>query len=173
MEKEKPKKGNKKKSVKVYTFEVFLLEAPVTEAFAKENPEVSRTIQILGNQTLEKLHDVIFKAFDREDDHLYEFQLGNELHDPDGSCYVLPIDLESPFSEDKNIAGDVTKTKIDSLNLVVEQSFGYWFDFGDDWMHQINVISIDDKTPEGKYPRITERIGDSPPQYTDWDEEEE
>lgn len=173
MGKENPKKGNIKKSVKVYTFEVFLLEAPVTEAFAKENPEVLRTIQILGNQTLEKLHDVIFKAFDRDDDHLYEFEFGNGPHDPDSSCYVLPIDLESPFSDDRNVSGDVTKTKIDSLNLVVDQSFGYWFDFGDDWMHQINVISIDDKIPEGKYPKITERIGDSPPQYPDWDEEEE
>ena len=32
-----------------------------------------RHIEILGNQTLEKFHDIIFEAFDRDDPHLYTF----------------------------------------------------------------------------------------------------
>ena len=48
----------------------------------------------------------------------------------------------------------------------------YWFDFGDDWWHQINVLAIDDKVPKGKYPKVVKRIGKSPPQYVDWDEED-
>jgi len=74
---------------------------------------------------------------------------------------------------ESNIHGDVHDTTIDSLKLKKDEAFGYWFDFGDDWWHQINVLSIDDKSPKGRYPRVTKRIGKSPPQYADFDEEDE
>jgi hypothetical protein len=41
----------------------------------------------------------------------------------------------------------VDQTTLDSLGLEVGRSFGYWFDFGDDWWHQINVEAIEDKVP--------------------------
>jgi hypothetical protein len=56
--------------------------------------------------------------------------------------------------------------------LQVDEAFGYWFDFGDDWWHQINVVAIDEEVAGGPYPRITKRTGASPPQYPDFDEEE-
>jgi len=37
--------------------------------------------------------------------------------------------------------------------LKKDDTFGYWFDFGDDWWHQINVIAIDEKPGRGKYPK--------------------
>jgi len=55
----------------------------------------------------------------------------------------------------------------------VDDAFGYWFDFGDDWWHQINVAAVRVETPEGEYPRVTKRVGRSPPQYPDLDEEED
>jgi hypothetical protein len=63
--------------------------------------------------------------------------------------------------------GDAAKTTIDSLGLKVDQAFGYWFDFGDDWWHQINVVAVDETIPKGKYPKVTKRVGKSPPQYMD------
>jgi hypothetical protein len=50
--------------------------------------------------------------------------------------------------------------------------FAYWFDYGDDWWHRIDVVRIADEAPKGKYPRVTERVGESPPQYPDWEEED-
>lgn len=47
----------------------------------------------------------------------------------------------------------------------------HWFDFGDDWWHQINVVKIEDAAPRGRYPKVTKRVGESPPQYVDGDEE--
>ena len=44
---------------------------------------------------------------------------------------------------------------------------GYWFDFGDDWWHQINMEGIEEKVPKGKYPKVTKKVGKSPPQYAD------
>src|SRR5262245_41258238 len=75
----------------VCTLEVFLIGGPVTDEFAKKNPVVSRTIEVLGGQTLEDLHHAIFTAFGRFEQHAFEFQLGGKgPMDPQASRYVLP-----------------------------------------------------------------------------------
>jgi hypothetical protein len=146
--------------------EVLIIGGPVTEEFAKRNPVISRTIQIRGDQTLEDLHQAIFDAFNRFDAHMYEFQFGKGPHDPKGKRYVLPDAFEGRGRE-RNVAGGVAETTIDALGLKVDQAFGYWFDFGDDWWHQIDVLAVEDKAPKGKYPKVTKRVGKSPPQYAD------
>jgi hypothetical protein len=157
---------------RLYTLEVFIFSGPVTEDFVKQNPAISRTIQIQGRQTLEDLHHAIFAAFDREEERMCEFQFGKGPNDPKAKRYVLPVAIHNPLSEGRKPAGSVRQTRIDSLDLKVDQAFGYWFDSGDDWWHQINVIAIDEKAPRGKYPRVTERVGESPPQYAAWDGED-
>src|SRR3954470_3514241 len=156
--------------VGLYTLEVFLISGPITEKFAKKNPVVSRTIKIRGDQTLEDLHRAIFDAFGRWEEHLYEFQFGKGPMDPKAPRYVLPGAFEMDRGEKNPPAGRVDRTSIESLGLKVGQSFGYWFDFGDDWWHQINVEAIEDKVPSGKFPRVTKRVGKSPPQYAEDDE---
>lgn len=153
----------------LYVLEVFLIDGPITEKFAAENPVVSRTIEIKGSNTLENLHQIIFKAFDREDEHMYEFQVGGRRpQDPNARRYCLK---QAFSSSDLTLAltGDVSSTSIASLGLSIDDAFGYWFDFGDDWWHQIDVINIQDLAQSGKYPKITQRVGASPPQYADFD----
>jgi hypothetical protein len=147
----------------VYTLDVSLLQGPVARKFVKKNKSVIRTIQIRGDQTLEDLHAAIFDAFDRFDPHMYEFQMGKGPMDPDGPRYVLPMAAEDDFGP--RILGTVDKTTIDSMGLEVGRQFGYWFDFGDDWHHQVGVEGIEPGPGEGEYPRVTRRIGESPPQY--------
>lgn len=146
---------------KLYTMVIYLMGGPISDEF--EGLIISRTIQILGEQTLEDLHEAIFKAFDRFDEHLYEFLLGVGPDDR-SAVYSLPADFEFPGMEDE-MAGDVRTTTIDSLGLEVGRAFGYRFDFGDDWLHQIDVTAIDDYSGKGKYPKITKKVGKSPPQY--------
>lgn len=156
----------------IFELEVSLLSGPVTEAFAKANPVVSRTIQIRGDQTLAKLHEAIFDAYDRDNEHMYEFQVGGKrTMDPKARRYVLPMS-EDGFDDEKP-AGVVTRTALDALGLKTGQAFGYWFDFGDDWWHQINVVAIHDGPDAGMYPRVVAKTGDSPPQYLDGDDEDE
>jgi hypothetical protein len=155
------------KAAGVYTLEVFLVGGPVTKAFAKKNPVVSRTILIRGDQTLQDLHQAIFDAFGREDEHMYEFQLGGKgPMDPKARRYVLPGDSDLG----RPAAGRVDEATLDSLGLKEGDCFGYWFDFGDDWWHQVNVEGIEEKAGRGKYPRVAKRVGKSPPQYADLDE---
>jgi hypothetical protein len=159
-----------KGKVRLYTLEVFLLSGPIEKKFAKANPVVSRTIQIRGDQSLEDLHDAIYDAFDRWDDHMYEFQFGKRPMDPNAQRYVLPFAFENESGEDIPPAGRVDKTTIESLGLKVGDRFGYWFDFGDDWWHQIDVEGIEDEVPKAKFPKVTKQVGKSPPQYPDEDE---
>ncbi len=161
---------------RIYELEVCIIGGPVTEAFAKANRVVSRTIQIRGDQMLSKLHEAIFDAFGRFDAHMYEFQVGGKrTMDPKARRYVLAEDAE--FSKDvfneQASAGLVTRTTIDALGLEKGQVFCYWFDFGDDWWHQINVLAIHDGPGRGKYPRVTAKVGKNPPQYPDWEDEDE
>jgi hypothetical protein len=150
---------------RIYSFDVFIIDGPMSEEFVERNPVILRTIEIRGDQTLEDFHHAIFDAFDREDEHMYEFQLGGKgPNDPEAKKYIVPTQLDD-FLESSPPAGYVADTKIDSLSLKVDDIIGYWFDFGDDWWHQVNVVSIEDKIPEGKYPKVVKREGQSPPQY--------
>lgn len=154
----------------IFTLEVFLTSGPVTAKFAKKNKIVSRTIQIRGKQTLQDLHEAIFDAFDRDDEHMYEFQVGGKgPMDEQARKYGPPVPT-GPFSDE--MVGDASAASLGSLGLKIGGTFGYWFDFGDDWWHQINVLGIDTKIPPGKYPKVAKRVGQSPPQYPDWDEEQ-
>jgi hypothetical protein len=163
------------KSRRIYELEVGLLSGFVTEAFAKANPVVARTILIRGDQTLEQLHDAIFEAYDRFDEHLYEFQVGGKrTQDPNARRYVFcGYGPGAQLFDDPEAAGTVTDTTLDDLGLKEGDPFAYWFDFGDDWWHQINVLAIREEAGSGKYPRITAKVGESPPQYPDLDEDDE
>jgi hypothetical protein len=153
----------------LFTLEVFITSGPVTAKFAKKNKIISRTIQIRGKQTLQDLHEAIFDAFDREEEHLYEFQVGGKgPMDEQARKYGPPMPM-GPFSDETS--ADASAASLGSLGLKVDDAFGYWFDFGDDWWHQINVLGIDTKIPPGKYPKVAKRVGQSPPQYPDMDDE--
>lgn len=145
----------------LYVLSVFLAGGPVSKKFA--NKEISRVIEIRGDQTLEDLHHAIFKAYDRWEEHLYEFQFGKRPFDPAGPNYGLA----GPRPKKGKMSGDAGATKLDDLHLELHRVFGYCFDFGDDWFHQIQVERIEQAIPTVTYPRVIKRVGKSPPQYGD------
>ena len=156
----------------VFTLQVAILAGPITESFARKNPVISRTFEARGDHTLESLHYAIFDAFDREDEHLYEFQFGGKRPmDPKARRYGPPMATVDPFGAGEG-SGDAERTTLGSLGLATGDVFGYWFDFGDDWWHQIEVLAIAGGAPRGRLPKVTRRVGESPPKYVDWDEEE-
>jgi hypothetical protein len=165
MAKQKRTPTTRKPSADVFTLEVFLTDGPISPAFAKKNPIVARTIEIRADGTLADLHQAIFEAFDRDDEHLYEFQFGGKgPYDPKARRYGL-TEYEDDLMGGESAAGDVRETTIGSLKLKVGGMFGYWFDFGDDWRHQVRVLSIAPAETKVRYPRISSRQGKSPPQY--------
>ena len=147
-----------KQDSSLYTMDVFIVGGPVEDAFIEKNPIISRTIEIQGNQTLQDFHHEIFNAFEREEEHMYEFQVGGKgPNDPTAKRYDSSGDGD----------GKASKTTIESLKLKTDDIFGYCFDFGDEWWHQINVISVKKGIPTGSHPKVIKRVGESPPQYPD------
>ena len=126
--------------------------------------DVWRRIDVRGNQTLTDLHDAIQEAFGLDADHLYAFFLSGKAWDR-STEYVDPRAREP---------GDRSaRVRLDRLSLRPRQRFLYIFDFGDEWRHDIRVEKLDLKTDRGEYPRIVEEHGEAPPQYGEWDEEDE
>lgn len=137
---------------------------------------VRRTIAVRSEQTLVVLHGALQAAFDWDDDHLYSFWLNGQFWARDGSEYTHPFALESdPFAGwDVPIAKPGRKSaerRLDRLRLAKGQRIAYLFDFGDEWRVRLTLRQIiaDDG---GAYPRLLESVGDAPPQYPDYDEED-
>lgn len=163
----KSKKKRHAKSENVYVLTVYLADTQMRRKFLTKfsRNRVSRTIEIRGDQTLEELHEIIFEAFDRYDEHLYEFEFGSKPNDPIASRFGHP---DPEFNEE----GDASATSFDDLGLEPKQVFGYLFDFGDCWYHQIQVDRIEPVAKGIEYPRITVIHLKSPPQYAMDDEDD-
>ncbi len=132
---------------KMYVFRVLLERAP----------EIYRDIAILGSQTFHDLHEAIFDAFDRFDEHLYCFYFkGKRIVGPD--CDVEEGDLEA------------CETEIGSRNMKKGDTFSYLFDFGDCWEHRIELLHVDNVNEEFDYPMVLNFHGKSPEQYEYEDE---
>ena len=173
--KSSPKKAKPKakpnpdpKTAQVYTFGVYLVGGPIDDHH--DDQEISRQIDVLGHQTLHDLHQAIFEAFDREEDHLYEFNLGESPQDQSQLYF-----FQGPWGldDDNDETGDPTATTIDELGLEPGRRFGYVFDMGDNWEHVIDVLRVQTGAGKGPYPKLGKKIGSSPPQYPDFDDEDD
>jgi hypothetical protein len=138
--------------------------------------DVRRTIAARNDQTLVDLHGALQAAFEWDDDHLFSFWLGGKFWARDGTQYTHPFALESdPFAGwDLPIAKPGRKSaeqRLDRLRLTKGQRIAYLFDFGDEWRVRLTLrqITADDG---GGYPRLLESVGDAPPQYPDYADEE-
>jgi tetratricopeptide (TPR) repeat protein len=125
----------------------------------RDRPDIWRIIDIKGNQMLSSLHKAIFKAFDRSEEHQYSFFLSNK-----------PFDRESEYTS-PGIGADgtgklATRIRIDSVELYGGPKFLYLFDYGDEWWHEVELISVTQRVTRANYPRVVKKQGKSPPQYS-------
>jgi hypothetical protein len=168
----------------VYVFKVALADQKA----------IWRRIELRGGQTLHDLHMAVFEAFDREEAHLYSFYIPPKPVKTQSVRKFMeyprfshPYAMEKPPAEMMEIfsmvfgepmaahdEGNAAETQIRSLNLVKNLRMLYEFDFGDEWLHWVTVEQTDGTADDGDYPRITERNGESPPQYADnWDDDDD
>ncbi|HEY3246281.1 MAG TPA: plasmid pRiA4b ORF-3 family protein [Phycisphaerae bacterium] len=158
-------KSAEKPPVTLYTFKVALAG----------DKSIWRRIEIRSDQTLDDLHEAIFRAFDRDDEHMYSFYLY-----PPGSPrgrrgrgareYAHPMCAEDAETFDDSAPRDASATPIADLTLRRGRKFEYLFDYGDSWWHELTVEGADGAPAKERYPRIVEKHGDSPPQYPDIEE---
>jgi len=134
-------------------------------------------IEILGHQSLDELHEAIFTAFDRYDQHMYSFYLTKQgsksrKRFSEAPEFTHPFMLEENFGFSNKQIEDASKTQISDLPINVKSKFEYLFDFGDEWLHELTLEKILDIFPNQKYPIVSKKVGESPEQYPDFDDEE-
>lgn len=121
-----------------------------------------RHIQISASATLFRLHQVILKAFEFDDDHMHAFFMDNKRWS-DWDCFV---------SSKSEPADRLTKRySLQKAGLTKGKKFLYLFDFGDEWVFQCKVLrELEDQTD---VPCVIRCVGEAPKQYPDdeWDED--
>ena len=129
-------------------------ERYVLRAILVDDPEVSRTLALAGEHTLERLHDLLREAFGWHDDHLYSFWLSGVFWDEDTE-YTAPVEAEP--------GAQTAAVRLDELGLRPGQTIAYVFDFGDEWRVELEVLEAGPAA--GPLPAILAREGEAPPQY--------
>ncbi|MGH3771012.1 MAG: plasmid pRiA4b ORF-3 family protein [Pseudonocardiaceae bacterium] len=111
-------------------------------------PPVWRRLQVPSATSLAQLHRIIQTAMGWHDCHLHQFEV-------DGEYYADP---EQMLDE----AADEARRTL--ARLRVGQRFAYWYDFGDDWWHDIQVESLGRADPALAYPRCVAGRRACPPE---------
>jgi len=127
-----------------------------------------RRIAFDGDLTLHDLHEAIFCAFDRDDEHLYSFSFATSA--TRGRRFAVEPKYSHPMAaagagpSGEGLGGNATQVSLDSLRLRQGQRFSYLFDFGDHWLHDIVVEAVN-AGQRASSVGVIERRGASPPQY--------
>jgi hypothetical protein len=111
-------------------------------------PPVWRRLQVPSKMSLAELHHVIQAAMGWYDCHLHQFEV-------DGMDYADPGHmLDETMDEARRTLA----------RLQAGDRFSYWYDFGDDWWHDIIVESVGRADPALTYPRCVTGRRACPPE---------
>jgi len=124
----------------------------------RDTPDIWRIIDMKGNQMLSSLHKAIFKAFDRFEEHQYSFFLSNKPYDKES-------EYTSPGLDTDGTGKLASRIRIDSVELYGGRKFLYLFNYGDEWWHEVELMSVTERVTRAKYPRVVKKQGKSPAQY--------
>jgi hypothetical protein len=115
-------------------------------------PLIWRRFLVTDDVTFAKLHKIIQIVMGWEDYHLYDFLIGeNRYSEPDDEWHDIVI------KDDK-------KFRLRDLNLLEKQTFSYTYDFGDNWLHEIEIEEIFPVEAGLKYPKCMDGARACPPE---------
>jgi hypothetical protein len=114
------------------------------------HPEVWRRVAVPGAYTLDRMHRVIQYAMGWQMYHLHSFEIDGVQYgepDPEGE-----LDLR-----------DELEVRLDQVTGK-DTRFGYTYDFGDWWEHDVSVEAIYPAEPDIRYPLCMEGERACPPE---------
>jgi hypothetical protein len=126
------------------------------------NAKVWRRIAIPAALSLDDLSHAILRAYDFDDDHLYQFSYRDRFG---VTVQVKHPHLEEPPSTDQVAIGEIP--------LRPGASMEYLFDFGDEWCFDVRLERINPADGRIKNPKLLEEHGEAPPQYPNMEKDEE
>lgn len=122
--------------------------------------EIYRIIEVSGETTLDRLHEIIIEAFGFSDDHLYMFSLKRKKYDQDGF-----------YAPGSGCGGQsAAEVKLGELGLKPRNKILFLYDFGDEWQFNVAVSKIAE-TETGIKHKVIDSQGELE-QYGCWDEED-
>jgi hypothetical protein len=135
----KQDKTQNKNSAQKTNFEQDELKVYILKVSFHRDENIYRTIKIRDDNSLEIFADKILKSLNFDDDHLYLFNLDNP-------------GFRGENIYERAMGGEKSeKSLLKELELQENQEFYFLYDFGDEWLFNINVLKIENglsyKTP--------------------------
>jgi hypothetical protein len=103
------------------------------------SPPVWRRLELPGDLTLPRLHDVIQAAMGWHDSHLHRFRTGNDHRSP---YFITGFDLAE--GDDGLLEDDI---RLDQVVAAEGDQLWYEYDFGDGWDHVLRVEAVLEEAP--------------------------
>ncbi len=137
--------GNRKSDI--YRFKITLLQT---------EPAIWRRIE-MADVTLGTLHELIQTSMGWTNSHLHQFQIGE-------TRYTDPRFLVDAF--DDFGADDNSRVRVSDLVSEHGRNFqlAYEYDFGDGWLHEVELEAVTQSQPRVSYPRCTDGERACPPE---------
>lgn len=135
-----------------------------------------RVLDVASDATFEDLHNAIFRAFNRDDPHLYSFYMtGADTKNIHRIREAPEISAPGDAGTGGGLLGfekpgrSAKKVRIVDVKLKEGDVFHYLFDYGDEWWHRIRVEGIMESEAKKRSVVLVKAVGASPPQYPDFD----
>lgn len=125
-------------------------------------PEIFRIVNILENTTLKKLHSIIQRAMGWKNEHQYHFIINKDIIKKNQEKKCIS-DVISHFIINKSNNNQDKQTIYNNINRKNDNIY-YEYDFGDGWMHEINILNILEFNPNIKYPEFIDGKRACPPE---------
>jgi hypothetical protein len=113
-------------------------------------PAIWRSV-LVGDCTLDVLHEIIQAAMGWTDSHLHLFQYGDDI-------------FSDPRSEVDEAEYDETQVRISDLVANGCKKLRYCYDFGDDWWHTVAIEKSFKPKPTDGFPKCVKGAGARPPE---------
>jgi hypothetical protein len=132
--------------------------------------KIYRDIEISGDASLYKLAEVINNVFGFDFDHAFGFYDNKKNPYKSKEFYELFKDMGEgslPGSQ------SVKKSKVADAFDRNGKNMVFLFDYGDEWLFEVKRTEMRDKAAPKAFWKLLKSVGDAPPQYPDYEEEDD
>jgi pRiA4b ORF-3-like protein len=135
---------------------------------ASLKPKMYREFAISAGSSLYALAQAITRFFDFDFDHAFGFYSKRK-----GNIYDSPVryELFVDMGEAEGGARSVERTRVIEAFPSVGTKMRFLFDYGDEWVFLVELVSRKPKEPKVRLPRLLSSAGKAPAQYPNLEDE--
>jgi hypothetical protein len=104
---------------------------------AQTDPLIWRRVELASDLTLDRVHDILQPVMGWTNSHLHQFASGEGMYDPNAELYQMPSSIDEGM-----VGVDERAVRLDEVLGEVGDRLWYEYDFGDGWMHAIDLEEV-------------------------------